>query len=78
MALYGVAQHSARTSGNQRAKLCMTTAAMSVLPSPVGRHTSVLASSAVCRGSGGARRSGGRQALVQAGCVQPCPQQGCA
>jgi len=36
-----------RASGNQREKLCMTTAAMSVLPRPVGRQTSVLLSSAV-------------------------------
>jgi hypothetical protein len=28
--------------------LCMTTAAISVLPSPVGRHTSAFVSSAVC------------------------------
>ena len=42
------ADSPAPTSGNQRVKLCMTTAAISVLPSPVGRHTSVLCSSAVC------------------------------
>lgn len=38
----------ARTSGNQRAKLCIRTAAISVLPRPVGRQTRVLVSSAVC------------------------------
>ena len=34
------------TWGNQREKLYMTIAAMSVLPRPVGRHTSVFCSSA--------------------------------
>lgn len=36
-----------RTWGNQREKLYMTTAAMSVLPRPVGRHTSVFCKRAV-------------------------------
>eukprot|EP00966_Prymnesium_polylepis_P325624 7381598-Prymnesium_polylepis.1 len=34
--------NTARPVGNQRQKLCMTTAAMSVLPRPVGSETSVL------------------------------------
>ncbi len=42
-----VAKGQPRAWGNQREKLYMTTAAMRVLPSPVGSATSVLCSSAV-------------------------------
>lgn len=35
------------TSGNHRVKLCIMTAAMRVLPRPVGRQTSVFCSNAV-------------------------------
>ena len=46
------------TWGNQRVKLCMTTAAIRVLPSPVGRQTRVLHSRAVRMMSSWYARSG--------------------
>ncbi len=63
------------TSGNQRAKLCMTTAAISVLPSPVGRHTSVLVSSAVWKEMKKGMEAAGKLVIVAATAPAHCARQ---